>query len=465
VSANGKARREALLAAYDASSPAPPTNPIPLPGPVPTEGGDVSAPMQDGASPPPAAGGGSRGGLARRAGWNLIDQVLSAATNAALSFLVARAVDARGFGAFAVGFVIFTVLIGVGRALVGQPLNIRYSAATGAATHAAVARGMGTILLVTVPAGVLCVGAGLALGGILRPTLVAFGLVLPALIVQDACRLAFFARSRPQLATLNDALWAVVQFSAVAALVASGHASAWSLTLAWGGSALVCAVLGLFQLRVLPQLSGAASWLREHRDLVGYLVAQFLLGAGALQGGILLVGAFLGIGNLGSLRAAQVLTGPLGVLFSAAMTFGLPEVSRRATLSAGVRWRIAVGVTGAMLTSALLYTGILVLIPDALGVQLLGDTWSGASEVLLPVSLVSAFAGACLGPVIVILALGESKATFKLTAIEAVMVLTALLAGAGLGGAAGAAWGLCIQQAILVPLWFLQLRAILTRRP
>jgi len=120
-----------------------------------------------------------------------------------------------------------------------------------------------------------------------------------------------------------------------------------------------------------------------------------------------------------------------------------------------------VAVTGVMLTTAFVYVGIVLLIPDSLGLALLGDTWSGASAVLLPLSLVAAFSGGCLGPVIVILALGQSKATFRLTAIEAVMVLAAMLIGANAGGATGAAWGLCVQQFILIPLWFLQLRAIL----
>jgi O-antigen/teichoic acid export membrane protein len=404
--------------------------------------------------------------LLRRAGWNLIDQVLSAATNAALAFLVARTVDARGFGAFAVGFLIFTLLIGVGRALVGQPLSIRYSMAEADGLRTAVGRGLGTVIVVTVPAAVLCAAAGLVLGGILRPTLLAFALILPALIVQDTCRMAFFAGGRPDLATLNDAVWAVVQFAAIAALIAAGHATAWSLALVWGASAAVCAVLGLVQLHVVPRVFATRGWIDEHRGLVGYLVADFLLGAGALQGGILLIGAIAGIDNLGSLRAAQVLTGPLLVLFAAAMAFGLPEVSRRAaTLSAAVQWRLAVAVTSLMLTVAMVYVGVLLLIPNGLGIALLGDTWSGASDVLLPISLVAAFSGGCLGPVIVILALGQSKATFRLTAIEAVMVLAAMLIGANVGGAVGAAWGLCLQQAVLVPLWFLQLRSILARVP
>jgi O-antigen/teichoic acid export membrane protein len=203
--------------------------------------------------------------------------------------------------------------------------------------------------------------------------------------------------------------------------------------------------------------------LREHRDLVGYLVADFLLGAGALQGGILLIGGFIGLGGLGSIRAAQVLTGPLGILIGAGFAFGLPEVSRRTTLSSARRWQLAIAVSVGLTLAGLLYTGVLLVIPDSIGVALFKSVWAGASGVLLPVSLVSTFAAACTGPVIVILALGQSRATFRLTAVEAVMVLFVLLVGGSIGGVTGAAWGLSIQQAILVPLWFLQLRSILRK--
>jgi O-antigen/teichoic acid export membrane protein len=368
-------------------------------------------------------------------------------------------VGARDFGAFAVGFVVFTVAIGVGRGLAGQPLTIEYSDDSPAGQRAAASRALGAILLVTLPAGLVCMLAGLALGDPLRPVLLVLGPLLPGLVVQDTVRMAAFARGRPQWATLNDAFWAILQFAAVDLLISRGAASPATLTLAWGGSALAAALLGVFQLRARPHLRAGAGWIREHGQLAGYLVAQFLLGAGALQGGILLVGGLLGLGDLGSLRAAQTLTGPLGVLFSATMSAGLPELSRRRRMRAVHRRRLATVIGLAMLGCGLLWTAVLAVLPDAAGTALLGSTWPGARAVLLPVALVSAFAGACLGPVIVILAAGAGRRTFGLTVLEAVTVPTAMLAGARLGGAGGAAWGLAIQQAFLVLPWF---RAVLS---
>ena len=395
--------------------------------------------------------------LVRRASWNLVDQMLSAGTNAVLAFVVARAVDARGFGAFAVAFGVFSVAIGVERALVGQPWSIRHSAASPDDWRGAVAAGLGTVVAITVPAGLVVAGTGLALGGTLGPTLVAVGLLLPGLILQDACRLAFFAAARPHLAALNDALWAVLQFGAIAAIVAAGASSAWTLTAAWGGAALVCAVVGVAQLGVLPRPGRAAAWVRGTWGLAGFLLAEYFLGAGLFQGAIVALGALLGVSDVGSLRAAQVLVGPLGVLAMAMFTFGLPEMSRRATLPVRQRTRIAYLVGGAMAAVSLAYTAVMVLLPDPAGRWLLGDTWTGASGVLLPIALGSTAAGAALGPAIVIYAAGLARTTFRLHCVEAPLLVGCMFAGAWLGGTEGAAWGVFVDQALMVPLWFRQL--------
>lgn len=435
-------------------------------GPPPA---DVADPASPPAGPPGApgprapSGWGRRLRLLRRAGWNVVDQVLSALTNAALAFVVARSVDAPAFGAFAVSFLVFSLFIGVARGLVGQPLGIRFSGATPQESRAAVAAGTGTVLALTVPAGVALVAGGLLVGGDLGAALWSLGAVLPALVLQDACRMAFFAQGRAALAAANDGLWAAVQFGAVAVLLSAGHDGVAELVIAWGGSAALCAVLGLAQLRVRPRPGAALRWVRDHRDVSGYLVAEYLLGAGAFHGGILGVGALVGVEDIGALRAAQVLIGPLGILASAISTFGLPEISKRRRLSSSTRWRVAAAAGALMLAASGAYTAVLLLVPHDVGVDLLGDTWVGAQDVLLPVALGSTAAGAALGPAVVIYALGHTRATFRLMVLEAPLVLTLLLVGSRLDGARGAAWGLCIDQVVLVPLWFLQLRSILGR--
>ncbi len=407
-------------------------------------------------------------GLVRLASWNIIDQVLSALTNAVLSIVVARTVGKEQFGAFAACFLVFSVCIGIERALVGQPMGIRYSSQTGPTLASGVSRALGTALTVALVGAVGCIGAGLLLGGHIGPTLVATGSVLPALLLQDACRMIFFARSKANLAAANDALWAVIQFTVIWLLIGLGTVTTPRLVLTWGGAAAVCVVVALVQLRVVPRPFGARSWIEEHKDLSGYLLAEYLLGAGAFQGGILIVGALAG-GNpglaiIGAFRAAQVVLGPLGILATALQTFSLPELSKRTWLVAAARWKVALLIGGIMAGTSLAYTAVLMLLPLAAGRFLFRDSWLGAREVLLPLALGSSAGGLCLGAAIVIYSLGLARRTFRIMTVEAPLVFTLMIVGSKVGGAQGAAWGLCIDQVVLIPLWFWTLSEILRDR-
>jgi O-antigen/teichoic acid export membrane protein len=396
----------------------------------------------------------------RRAGWNLGDQVLSAATNVVMSFIVARNVSAPEFGVFAVAFLIFSLVIGIERALVGEPLSMRYAGQPRAERVVTARAALGTTLALTLPVSLGLLLVGLCVGGVLGPALLALAVALPFLIIQDTCRMAFFAWGQPARATLNDAVWAVFQFAAVAAVISLGTATPASMLLAWGFGAAVAAVTGLVQLRALPHPSGVPEWIRDNRGLVGYLLAEYLLGVGAFQGGILIIGGLLGVSDIGSLRAAQVLVGPLGIISTAAATFGIPEVARLSGLPRHTL-RFAGAASLGLAGLALVYTVGLAIIPGSLGVALLGDTWTGASSVLIPVALASAAASLKLGPVIFLYGRGLARLTFRLVATLAVLAVVLMALGAHLANARGLAWGLFVAQVVIVPFWFLQLRAVL----
>ena len=215
----------------------------------------------------------SRASKIRRASWNLIDQVLSAATNVLLSFLVARTVSANEFGAFSVAFLLFSLMIGVSRALVGTPLSIRHSGESGEVRRATARAAFGTVLTVTLAASALLLLAGLIWRATLGPTLIALAVVLPFLILQDTCRMSFFAWAQPKLAALNDAIWAVLQLTFVLVLVRSGHVSAPVMVLAWGVAAAPASIVGMFQLRAVPIFGRVRAWIYETRGIVGYLLA------------------------------------------------------------------------------------------------------------------------------------------------------------------------------------------------
>ncbi|MBK6873469.1 MAG: hypothetical protein IPJ14_08295 [Kineosporiaceae bacterium] len=417
------------------------------------------------AGPEPAPSGSRVAKLARKASWNLADQVITAATNTLLFIVLARSVSKGRLDAFTNAFYIFTLMIGIGRALVGQVLSVRFSDSEGAPWRTALRQAFGFIVAITLAASAVIAGVGLLVDGPLHQSLLALAVVLPALIMQDACRNAFFAQSQAKQAALNDGLWAVIQFGAIAALIHFGHADVGYLVLAWGGGAAVCVLLALTQLRVVPDLRAAPAWIRRSWNLSRFFLAENLLTSGAFTGGFLIVGAMVGEGAVSAIRGAQVLVGPLETLSSAMFTFTLPELARRSWLSVRTRWKIATAASAAMLTVALAYTAVLWLMPDDVGRLIFRANWDGPSTVLLPIALGSAAARACLGPAVTIYAMGMARRTFKLMTVEAPLVLSLMLGGAAVGGVVGAAWGLAANQALLIPLWFLTLRSILRLPP
>lgn len=402
-------------------------------------------------------GGRPRRSRARRAGWNVVDQGLSALTNVVLSLVVARSVDAEGFGAFSVAFLFFSLVIGVEQSVVGQPLAMRHSHETPEQRRATARLALGAAFAVGLLGSVLAACLAVVVGGAVAPALLALSSVMPFLVAQDAVRMAFFAWSRPRDAALNDAVWAVVQFAAIAVVVQAGGATSARMVLCWGGGAAVAALLGLAQLGALPAVRGALGWAGRHRDVAGFLLLEYVVGVGAFQGGLLLIGASLGLGDVGAIRAAQVLLGPVGILTTAAMTFGVPEVARRSALPPRTQ-RLAASASGAMVVAAALYLALLLLLPDVVGRGLLGDTWSGASSVLLPVGVASVVACAKLGPAIITYGLGLARRTIWLVSTLGVLAVALMVLGSWWADAPGLAWGLATAQAAIVPWWFLLLR-------
>jgi O-antigen/teichoic acid export membrane protein len=223
--------------------------------------------------------------------------------------------------------------------------------------------------------------------------------------------------------------------------------------------------VALIQLRVWPDPIRVRSWLHEHRDISTYLLAEYLLGAGAFQGGISATGALIG-GNeglavIGALKAAQTVLGPLNMLGTALQTFALPQLAQREWLTGLQRWKVALATGGFMASAALTYSVVVLLLPHSVGEALFGESWDGARSVLLPMAIGATAGMLCQGCAIVIYSLGLARRTFRIMSVEAPLVFTLMIVGALYDGAHGAAWGMCLDQVGMVPLWFWTLRGVL----
>ncbi len=402
--------------------------------------------------------------VARRAGWTITDQVFSSLTNFALTIIVARAFSPRALGAFSIAYLVYLFLLQLCRALTSQPLIVRYSGATYESCREGAAQAVGLSLVFGVVTGAATALIAFGFSGLLRTTLLALALMLPGLLIQDCWRFVFFAQGRPALATANDVAWACVQFPLLAYLFLRSGSSVPGCVLAWGGAASAAAVLGVFQARLIPSARGSASWLRQHFDLAYRYAAEFLVFRSAVQIASVAIGLVAGLAALGSLRAAQVLMGPLGLLFLSAELVAVPEAVRLLNRS-GDRFQKGIQLLSVSATAVALAWGmVLAVLPDSAGQWLLHANWREASPLLVPVALATAAWGAEMGPWTALRAFQAATASLRARVIIAPITLVAGVAGALVGAALGAAIGLAIAGWIGVAIWWSEYNSQLKRR-
>lgn len=397
------------------------------------------------------------GDLVSRAGWNLADQALSSLTNAALSIMIARSVDANAFGAFAVCFTVYSLVLGVTRTGISEPLAVRFSASPAGTFRAAQRSALAAAALFGVAVGVVVLVLEPVQSGELRGPMVALALTLPGLMVQDVLRLSFITEGRPQAATANDLVWGVLQLGAAALLLLTDIPTATLFVATWGAAAGVAAVDGMVRARLTPHFEHTFRWLRTHFDLSRFFVAEYIAIMGAFQVAILIVGAIGGVDDVGALRGAQVLLGPLNILMFGIVSFSVPELVRRKHEPVRRLVLYALGLSGVLFFATLVWSGLILLLPDSAGTQLLGDAWHGARAVLPAMAATMAGIGAGIGAACTLRAFGAVRETFRQSLLLAPLLLVFGVVGVWQDGAAGAALGFAIAQWIPVPLWWLRM--------
>lgn len=411
-------------------------------------------------------------GVAGRLSWGLADQAVSSLTNFAVGAVVARALGPAAFGVFSLAWVTFAVVLNLSRGLATDPLVVRFSAADPVRRRAAVRDATGTALLVGLCAGAVCVCGGLLIGshvggyvgGYVGTAFVALGPVLPVLLLQDAWRFAFFSAGQGRKALANDLVWAAGLVPALA--LAHSHGSVPGFVLAWGAAGGVATAFGAVQARVSPGLSGAAGWLRRHRDLGPRYMFENLSNSVAGQLRMYGLGAIAGLAAVGAVRGGVLLLGPfLAVLMGLTMA-GVPEAARALRRSPR-HLALFCLLFGAVQASAALAWGVLLLfaLPDAAGRLVLGDVWGPASALIVPVTLEVMAAGLAAAAATGLRALGAARRSLRAQLVASALYLVGGLAGAAVAGAAGSAWGVAAAVLLTSSVWWLELRRALRRRP
>ena len=381
--------------------------------------------------------------------WALVSQGLTSVTTLILTIAVARALDEGPAGAFAYAFVVFTLAIGLSRATSSDPLVIRFSAADPAQQRRGIAQAAAASLGVGVAGGVLCALAGLVLGGEVGLALVLLLVVLPGQLLQDCWRNAAFATRDARAAAVNDGVRFVVQLAAIAACVIVGTDDlAWYL-LGWAASSWAGAAAAMLYFGPPTGPRGALSWYRENAGLSVRLGSDYVLNMGSITLTMSVLAATLGLVATGGIRFAQTLLGPLRVLHGAlvslivpsmarAMDRGGPGAVRRPAMLGGV---LAVG-------SAAAVVGVMLVIPDAVGRELLGASWSSARAVLPAVGAAQIIIAIAMSGSLPLKAMGRADRLLQVSTVQGPLMLLLGVGGGWVAGIQGAAWGLTLAQAV-----------------
>jgi O-antigen/teichoic acid export membrane protein len=389
-----------------------------------------------------------------RAGWGLADQALSSLTNFALGIFVARTVGVEEFGAFSLVFAVYLLLMSVCRAFPMEPLQIRYSGQPDETIRSASRRAVGSVFAIGVAASIALLPIAFAFGGSIGGTLLALAVTLPGLLVQDAWRSAFFAWHRGSSAFANDLLWALVMVTGLVWLTTQGAGTAMAATFIWGISATLAAIFGIWQTRVVPDPRRTLDWWREHIDLGPRFIAEVLSRIAGTQVALYGIGLAAGLAALGSLRAAQLVVGPVQILFLGIGLIAVPEGVRALSHSRGRLVRLAVLMSVGLAIAGLAWGLVALLLPEAVGEFVLGAAWAPAQEVLAPVIIaqlgILAAAGAGMG----LRTLAAARRSLRANLLVSALIVTLGIGGSLVGGTLGAAWGLALAGLLGTLIWW-----------
>ena len=393
-----------------------------------------------------------------RLGWGVADQGVSSLGNFAFSILVAKALSPTDFGAFAIAWVTYGMILNVSRGLATDPLVVRFSHADPSAWRGAVQASTGTAVTVGAVGGLLCVVVGSLLPQPVGTAILALGIVLPGLLLQDALRFASFAAGRPALAFANDLVWATLQTATAAALFASNQVTVGTATLAFGATALVAALVGWLQLRVRPHLGQVRWWFVTQRSLATRYAAENLSISGARQLRMTLLGVIAGLAAVGQVRAAEILMGPFMVILMGVSQVAVPEGVRVLKRSPHrlLRFSLLLGSVQA-LAACVWGAAMFVLVPRGLGELLLGELWVGAYALLLPVLINMAVGCFENGAMTGVRALGAARHSLAAQLSNAALYVVGGVGGAVLDGARGSCWGVAAATTIATLIWWSRL--------
>lgn len=395
-----------------------------------------------------------------RLSWGVLDQGVSSLQNFVLGIFVARSLGLVALGALGLAFVAYAVVLSGHRGLSTDPLAVRFSGDRNQRWQRGASVATGTALVLGSFAGVVCAAIGVVSWSLLDhpevgAAMVALGVTLPGLTLQDSWRYAFFSSGQGAKAFTNDVVWSALMVAALVALQVLDVAGVGWCLLAFGGTAYLAALLGAVQAGFAPDPRRVRSWLSHQGDLGGrFLLENIALGVGG-QVRPAVVAAADSVRAAGGVRGAEMLMGPVATMLMGVAQVAVPETVRGLARGRAPFRRLCVLVSLTLAGAAGAWAVVvLVVFPLGVGRFLLGDAWDEA-HALFPAVALSAAAG-CLpvGPSAGLRALERADRTLRCQVVSTALFVALAVAGAGFAGAAGAVWGTATASLLAAGFWW-----------
>lgn len=382
--------------------------------------------------------------------WAVGDQGLSSATNAALTFFVARETTATMLGRFSLVYTAYLISFGLSQAAIGNVLMVRFGASDKDAILDKLAPcARSSVVLGLAAGGAIAMGFGVTGEAVVMAIIVAVS--MPALLLQGVLRWWRYVEGEPRMAFLYDAVWAVGQLATYVVAWRTHHLSPTVVVVGWAIGAWFSAVVAAAPMTQLLLRRTGQRFLGANSRLTVLFTAEYMakqLGNYGLPYFLLI---FLDLAALGRIRGAQVMLGFISVplmglapLFVKRATNIVADDPRKLT-----RHAIFVAFCGVAIT--LVYVGVLFVIPPYIGVDILGKVWRGAAPLMPAVGVGVATQWVLWAGTNGLHVRGDLGISIRLTTAAGVLTMAFAAVGAEVAGARGAVWGIAGAPLFVAP--------------
>ena len=310
---------------------------------------------------------------------SIASQALSSVRSLAFLVIAARSLSPDQFGYVAIVTTATIALNEVLRAAASHPLALMFDDVS-TDDDGPLASAVSFHLLVASVAGVVAAGVLLVGGPEGGSSLVAGCLVYGLVAWLDALRTGSINRGRADRSVKIDAIWTVLLLG-VLPFALERWSSALAAVLVWGATAGLSALATTLLCRLPVSVQSAASYWARVRDVARPLVGQVGLESVPSRLGPLAIAAIVGTQAAGSIRGAEVLMGGAAMVYSGVSAASL-RLAREQFVSDSFRSvvRSVAKQYGVVLAAVGVNLAIVLVLPERLGVALLGESWGGASS-------------------------------------------------------------------------------------